>query len=55
MPIPRKKESPQVLSAKEKIYNQVLEWIVDGTLAPQETSTRAQVAQLIMNYDQRTA
>ena len=32
MPIPRKKESPQVLSAKEKIYNQVLEWIVDGTL-----------------------
>jgi hypothetical protein len=27
----------------------------DGTLAPQETSTRAQVAQLIMNYDQTLA
>ena len=23
----------------------------DGTLAPQETATRAQVAQIIMNYD----
>ena len=27
----------------------------DGTLAPRETSTRAQVAQLIMNYDQTLA
>ena len=44
MPIPRKKESPQVLSAKEKIYNQVLEWIVDGTLAPQEKLNEADLA-----------
>ena len=27
----------------------------DGTLAPQEISTRAQVAQIIMNYDQKIA
>lgn len=44
MPIPKKKESPQVLSAKEKIYNQVLEWIVDGTLAPQEKLNEADLA-----------
>ena len=44
MPIPSKKESPQVLSAKEKIYNQILEWIVDGTLAPQEKLNEADLA-----------
>ena len=27
----------------------------DGTLAPQEKSTRAQVSQIIMNYDQKIA
>ena len=27
----------------------------DGTLAPQETATRSQVAQIVMNYNQKTA
>jgi hypothetical protein len=31
----------------------VINGMGDGTLAPQETATRAQVAQIIRNYDQK--
>ena len=36
MPIPQNYSAPVKLSAKDRAYNQIQEWIVDGTLVPNE-------------------
>jgi len=44
MPIPQKKESSVRLSAKERIYTTLQQWIVDGTLQPNERLNDAELA-----------
>lgn len=44
MPIPQNYSAPIKLSAKDRAYNQIQEWIVDGTLVPNEKINDAQLA-----------
>lgn len=44
MPIPQNYSAPAKLSAKDRAYNQIQEWIVDGTLCPNEKINDAQLA-----------
>lgn len=44
IPSPNKKAAPQ-LSAKERIYNTLKDWIVDGTLAPGEKISDVEIAE----------
>lgn len=44
MPIPQNYSAPAKISAKERAYNQIQEWIVDGTLLPNEKINDAQLA-----------
>lgn len=44
MPIPKKKETQTRLSAREKIYNEISSWIIDGTLKPKEKLNEAELA-----------
>lgn len=44
MPIPQNYSAPVKISAKERAYNQIQEWIVDGTLMPNEKINDAQLA-----------
>lgn len=44
MPIPQNYSAPAKLSAKDRAYNQIQEWIVDGTLVPNEKINDAQLA-----------
>ena len=44
MPIPQNYSAPVKLSAKDRAYNQIQEWIVDGTLVPNEKINDAQLA-----------
>lgn len=44
MPIPQNYSAPAKISAKDRAYNQIQEWIVDGTLVPNEKINDAQLA-----------
>lgn len=44
MPIPENYSAPEKISAKDRAYEQIQEWIVDGTLAPDEKINDAQLA-----------
>ena len=44
MPIPKNNSEELNLSAKERVYDQVQRWIVDGTLAPGEKLVEADLA-----------
>lgn len=44
MPIPKNYSAPQKESAKKIAYDQLLEWIVDGTLLPNEKINDAKLA-----------
>lgn len=44
MPIPQNYSAPAKLSAKDRAYNQIQEWIVDGTFVPNEKINDAQLA-----------
>ncbi len=44
MPIPQNYSAPVKISAKDRAYNQIQEWIVDGTLVPNEKINDAQLA-----------
>lgn len=45
MPIPTKPLNEQKQTAKEKIYNTLLEWITDGTMQPGEKIVDTEIAQ----------
>ena len=47
MPIPNNFSTPTRMSAKERAYSQILEWIVDGTLGPNEKLNDADLAQAL--------
>jgi DNA-binding GntR family transcriptional regulator len=44
MPIPNNFAAPNRISAKERAYNQIQEWIIDGTLQPEEKLNDAELA-----------
>ncbi len=44
MPIPQNYAAPAKVSAKDRAYNQIQEWIVDGTLVANEKINDAQLA-----------
>ena len=44
MPIPQKGGPEKTESAKEKVYNQLLQWMIDGTLAPGEKLNESELA-----------
>lgn len=44
MPIPVNFSTPARVSAKNRAYSQILEWIIDGTLQPQEKLNDADLA-----------
>lgn len=44
MPIPNKKNKIERISTKERIYNALREWIVDGTLQPNERLSDKELA-----------
>lgn len=44
MPIPANYSAPQKISAKDRAYNQIQEWIIDGTLTANEKINDAQLA-----------
>lgn len=45
MPIPSKKKTEQPKTAKERVFLEVREWIVDGTLEPGEKLSDQEIAQ----------
>ena len=45
MPIPVKKESLPRTTAKERIYTTLRQWIIDGTLEPDERLNDVELAQ----------
>lgn len=47
MPIPSDYSAPVVLSAKERAFRQIQEWIIDGTLKPGERINDNELAQAI--------
>ncbi|GLB59604.1 GntR family transcriptional regulator [Cytobacillus sp. NCCP-133] len=47
MPIPSNFSSPTRISAKERAFSQIQEWIIDGTLQPQEKLTDADLAKAL--------
>jgi DNA-binding GntR family transcriptional regulator len=47
MPIPSDFLTPNRLSAKERAFNQIQEWIIDGTLQPEEKLNDAELAQAL--------
>ena len=47
MPIPSNFLTPNRLSAKERAFNQIQEWIIDGTLQPKEKLNDAELAQAL--------
>lgn len=47
MPIPSDFLTPSRLSAKERAFNQIQEWIIDGTLKPKEKLNDAELAQAL--------
>lgn len=47
MPIPSDFSTPNRLSAKERAFNQIQEWIIDGTLQPKEKLNDAELAQAL--------
>ena len=47
MPIPSDFLTPSRLSAKERAFNQIQEWIIDGTLQPNEKLNDAELAQAL--------
>ena len=47
MPIPTNFSAPNRLSAKERAFNQIQEWIIDGTLQPEEKLNDAELAQAL--------
>lgn len=47
MPIPSDFLTPNRLSAKERAFNQIQEWIIDGTLQPKEKLNDAELAQAL--------
>ena len=47
MPIPQNYKVPVVLSAKERAFHQIQEWIIDGTLLPGERINDIELAKAI--------
>ncbi len=47
MPIPSDFLTPSRLSAKERAFNQIQEWIIDGTLQPKEKLNDGELAQAL--------
>lgn len=47
MPIPRNFTTPNRISAKERVFNQIQEWIIDGTLQPGEKLNDAELARAL--------
>lgn len=47
MPIPQNYKAPVVLSAKERAFHQIQEWIIDGTLLPGEKINDIELAKAI--------
>lgn len=47
LPIPSNFSTPTRTSAKKRAYSQILEWIVDGTLQPNEKLNDAELAQAL--------
>ncbi|MBT2687741.1 GntR family transcriptional regulator [Bacillus sp. ISL-47] len=47
MPIPSNYSSPTRISAKERAFSQIQEWIIDGTLQPQEKLNDADLAKAL--------
>lgn len=47
MPIPSNFLTPNRLSAKERAFNQIQEWIIDGTLQPKEKLNDGELAQAL--------
>lgn len=47
MPIPKNYSAPAKISAKERAYNQIQEWIVDGTLVANEKINDASLAKAL--------
>ena len=47
MPIPKNFSTPNRLSAKERAFKQIQEWIIDGTLQPEEKLNDAELAQAL--------
>ena len=47
MPIPSDFLTPNRLSAKERAFNQIQEWIIDGTLQPKEKLNDGELAQAL--------
>ncbi|WP_047153062.1 GntR family transcriptional regulator [Aneurinibacillus tyrosinisolvens] len=47
MPIPKKFSTPARLSAKERAFSQIQEWIIDGTLQSEEKLNDAELAQAL--------
>lgn len=45
MPIPKQKESISRTTAKERVYNTLQQWIIDGTLLPEERLNDTELAQ----------
>ncbi|SDF78202.1 GntR family transcriptional regulator [Sporomusa acidovorans] len=45
MPIPENFTAPNRISAKERAFNQIQEWIIDGTLQPKEKLNDADLAE----------
>lgn len=44
MPLPQKFHEEKVMTIKEKIYNRLSQWIMDGTLAPDEKINESEIA-----------
>ena len=47
MPIPETFTAPNRISAKERAFNQIQEWIIDGTLQPEEKLNDANLAEAL--------
>ncbi len=47
MPIPSNNHTPMRLTAKETAYNQILQWIIDGTLLPGEKINDTELAEAL--------
>ena len=45
MPIPKKKKSDRPKTAKERVYSEVRDWIIDGTLQPEEKLSDQEISQ----------
>ena len=44
MPIPTQSPAEKQSSAKEKVYQQVARWIIDGTMVPGEKLNEGEIA-----------